>query len=755
MVADRADWLTTGRFAVLLVLLIMGCFSKVVTGAEAFVCGDAGQFAYPVAFYFRQCFWHGSVPLWNPLNNCGLPFMAQWNTLTLYPPSLFYLLLPVPWSFGIFCLGHLFLAGLGMYLLAYHWTNHRLAAGLAGVVFAFNGMTWYGLMLPHLLVALAWMPWVIWTTERAWREGGRWLFPAILCGTMQMLSGGAEAILQTWLLLAAWWLMQLFRRDISWRPSLLRAFAVVMLVAGLAAVQLLPFLELLAHSLRLQYGNIGAGGFAAMPLSGWANYLVPLFHCVRQPQGVFLQAGQPWIASYYLGTGVIALAILGIWRAPGARTGLLAGLIACSLILALGSRGGMYDWFVQLVPIVGFMRFPVKFVILATFCLPLLAAMGLRWLLTVPEENWRRESKNLMRVAGLLLIATALIAGWAWAAPVVGENPADTARNAAGRALFLILVLVAAVWLRRPGQWYRLGQAGFIALLWFDVFTHAPNLSPTVSAAALEPGVVRQFFHWTDQLQLGQSRALETRAARRHLEWSGSQNLALDTSGRRMALAMNFNLLDGVPKFDGFFATPLSDFYKLYLDWFFATNEASGLKDFLGISHVSNGTNIFTWDSRNSFLPMITAGQKPVFATDAEARRRVLADDFEPLRIVYLPFSAQPDVRVNEAPDARILSARVSADRVNAEVQASAPFLVVIAQSFYPEWRAFVDGHPATIWRANGAFQAVQVAGGKHALTLVYKDRAFLGGAMVSLLSGVLLLGVWLKFRGRWSSTPG
>jgi hypothetical protein len=53
------------------------------------------------------------------LNDCGLPFLAQWNTMTLYPLSLFYLLLPLSWSLGVFCLGHLFLGGMGMYFLSH------------------------------------------------------------------------------------------------------------------------------------------------------------------------------------------------------------------------------------------------------------------------------------------------------------------------------------------------------------------------------------------------------------------------------------------------------------------------------------------------------------------------------------------------------------------------------------------------------------------------------------------------------------
>src|SRR5271169_5196412 len=140
---SAGEWLNPTRFAILLALAIGATFWSVVVGLQAFAYGDAGQFAYPVAFYHRESFWRGEIPFWNPLNSCGIPFMAQWNTMTLYPLSLFYLLLPVPWSFDVFCLGHLFLAGMGIYCLAFRWTGSRPAACLAGLAFAFNGLTWY------------------------------------------------------------------------------------------------------------------------------------------------------------------------------------------------------------------------------------------------------------------------------------------------------------------------------------------------------------------------------------------------------------------------------------------------------------------------------------------------------------------------------------------------------------------------------------------------------------------------------------
>src|SRR4051794_23513359 len=81
------SWLTTGQFAVFLGLLIVVTFPGVIFGSTTFIVRDFGLFSYPVAHFQRESFWRGELPFWNPLNECGVPFLAQWNTLPLYPFS--------------------------------------------------------------------------------------------------------------------------------------------------------------------------------------------------------------------------------------------------------------------------------------------------------------------------------------------------------------------------------------------------------------------------------------------------------------------------------------------------------------------------------------------------------------------------------------------------------------------------------------------------------------------------------------------
>src|SRR5438093_5885869 len=128
------------HFAIGLALLVTVAFLGVVFGWRSFFTRDFANFGYPLAYHVQQSFRAGEVPLWNPYNFAGLPFLAQWNTLALYPLSLIYILLPLPWSLNLFNLLHLYLGGLGMFCLVRRWLNDGCAASVAGVGYAFGGV---------------------------------------------------------------------------------------------------------------------------------------------------------------------------------------------------------------------------------------------------------------------------------------------------------------------------------------------------------------------------------------------------------------------------------------------------------------------------------------------------------------------------------------------------------------------------------------------------------------------------------------
>jgi uncharacterized membrane protein YfhO len=136
----------------------------------------------------------------------------------------------------------------------------------------------------------------------------------------------------------------------------------------------------------------------------------------------------------------------------------------------------------------------------------------------------------------------------------------------------------------------------------------------------------------------------------------------------------------------------------------------------------------------------VTTGQEAVFANDADIFRAMARNTFDPRKTVYLPVESQKTM--NSPIASTILRTNVSAHKIEADVRTSTGAMVVIAQTFYHNWRAFVDGKPVQLWRANYGFQAVEVPPGEHRVEVVYKDYFFGTGAIISLVS-LAAIAVW------------
>jgi uncharacterized membrane protein YfhO len=112
--------------------------------------------------------------------------------------------------------------------------------------------------------------------------------------------------------------------------------------------------------------------------------------------------------------------------------------------------------------------------------------------------------------------------------------------------------------------------------------------------------------------------------------------------------------------------------------------------------------------------------------------------------MVYLPQTTASQVSVSSQTRAQVTSQSWTAHRVEAEVDCAETSLIVFSQSWYPAWKATLDGQPVSILRANHAFQAIQSPAGRHVIKLVYEDRAFYLGAFISAAA---LLGCLVGWR--------
>ena len=165
---------------------------------------------------------------------------------------------------------------------------------------------------------------------------------------------------------------------------------------------------------------------------------------------------------------------------------------------------------------------------------------------------------------------------------------------------------------------------------------------------------------------------------------------------------------------------------------------APGLAQFLGVSQIASPTNLFTWDAQSNYLPWATIGQKPIFLSDEAALGRLSNTSFSPQKDVLLALEAQGQVQAG-ADSGRAnhhFKPLWSVRNAFSQTSAQAHTMLVVAQTDYPGWRASVDGAPVTLWRANYAFQAVEIPrSGRHEVRLVYTDRMFQAGGGISILA--------------------
>lgn len=73
------------------------------------------------------------------------------------------------------------------------------------------------------------------------------------------------------------------------------------------------------------------------------------------------------------------------------------------------------------------------------------------------------------------------------------------------------------------------------------------------------------------------------------------------------------------------------------------------------------------------------------------------------------------------------------------EIQVAAssgePGLLVLSETYHPAWKAYVDGEPAPVYRADYTLRAVPIPAGEHTVELRYESRALTAGLLISLLT--------------------
>ena len=146
----------------------------------------------------------------------------------------------------------------------------------------------------------------------------------------------------------------------------------------------------------------------------------------------------------------------------------------------------------------------------------------------------------------------------------------------------------------------------------------------------------------------------------------------------------------------------------------------------------------YGWEPRASAVPAWS-----VAGSTADAFQRISRPGFDAARTAVL--ERDPGgTQVKGAVPGEASYTETDPEHVTVQVNATAPSIVVVRNSYDERWSATVDGRAADVLPVDGFLQGVPVSAGRHQVELTYRDPAIGRGLAVSALVWSLLLAALL-----------
>ncbi len=206
---------------------------------------------YPWRVFAARELRAGRLALWNPHQFCGYPLVGNGQSALFYPPNWLLALVDVRWGIGLLAALHSSLAAALTWLFARRVGIGPLAAAFAGIAFAWGGFMVGWAELPTLVNVATWLPGVLLGIALIF-ERSRWGVP-VLGGSLALtlLAGHFQIAIYVWLAAVAYAGLRALWEAVNhrtWHPlSLATGFALALLIG---APQVLPSLELVGDSPR-------------------------------------------------------------------------------------------------------------------------------------------------------------------------------------------------------------------------------------------------------------------------------------------------------------------------------------------------------------------------------------------------------------------------------------------------------------------------------------------------------------------------
>ncbi|MYD08488.1 MAG: YfhO family protein [Chloroflexi bacterium] len=735
---QNSDARAVAALIVLWLLFFWRLFTPIASDQASLAKGDfSGQFVAFGAYQFERMS-HGEIPLWNPYNNGGLPFIADTQAAAFYPPRWLTIGLSAlggGWSYNSLQLEmtlHVLLYSLLMYLFVRRLTlrdpRSPLAAFCAAIIIGYGGYTTgYPPLQLAVLEAAIWLPLALLGVLEATRRGRMAPTFIALAGFglgMSWLAGHPQTSWFSTYLIAAWLAYRAYVERVGWRVFLGGLALLAVIAFGVTAVTLLPGLEYLLLTAREELGFAAKGN--GFPIRDIAQFVFP-------------GAVSQW-SPLFVGLPALFFAAVAVFRNQGdSRFWLLAAFIG--LLHSLGENSAFYSLTYNFVPGLRFFRGQERAAFVVANSLAILAGLGIATATTWPNHYYRKRALRLWTAFTGLIAAIAILALFLWTA-----DPDAWGEFFSIAALSALISLASLLLLRplmaEPGR--LVWQLALIALIAFELFS--VNMD--------HPAVYDSVPH---ERQLSMARP---RLAQRVLDDGGDQPYRVDGFiGLEANHASIYGLMDMRGISPLFLKGPYHIIHRNYVDnplaWeLFAVKYVFSHKERLSVptrvidvdAQQDGAVYLHRLDNPRPFARLYYAAD----VVDSDQWARELMDDPRYDEREKLVIHQPPNLPLSGSASggsARVLS--FAPEEIVLEVDTAANALLSLSLPDHPGWTANIAGEPVRVLRAYAGLSAIEIPAGNHLVTLRFSPASYRIGALISAVSWVGLALVALRFLRR------
>ncbi len=717
---------------------------------------------------------YGEIPQWNPYIFGGMPFSAViGHGDVFYPTAWFRWFVEVDFgmSFGFFF--HIALAGLSLYALARGFGLSWTAAVVGGVAYQLSGNVASMLNNGHdgKLFVAALAPFAFLALLRAIRHGkwGHYGLFALVVGLIIL----TPHVQMAYYVLVACGLFTLWLAflDPERRPdqnpwlTLAMAFGAVVLGVGISAIQIYPIMSHVKYTPRAVAGPSTGWEYAtsyAFPPRELMTLILPQFN--GMDRGYI--GGNP-VKSHteYLGAITLTLAILGMGVARQRRIllpfAVIGGLFA---LVSFGGHTPFYRLWYSVMPMMDKVRAAGMAFALVGLCLALLAGMGV-------DRVLRREVKGttlytilgvfagiaVLGVAGILQPISAALAHPA-RGPAIVLNAPELQMGSMRLLIFVALGGAALVMILRGRLHGVLAAAALTLVVGLDSWSILKHFAPWIPPA----DVTYADDQITARIKQDATMPFRTYQPTGETEfgrwgvYQGSELMA-----RHVPTLFGYHGMESV-YFDSLFGTKnvwtqqvnprLWDLYAV--DWFLLNQDLQdsipGFDRVAGpvpTPHSRSGQAVLF--ERRGRAPWVRVVPRGVKVPHEQLVSTLVDADFPADEFVLFADTAVVAGTTDnfERPGPATIHAhltdwRPGAMTVQLDGQDSVTNWLLVAENWYPDWHATVDGQPAPAVRANHAMLGVAIPPGAKEISLVFDVKEYRQGKIVTFLCAAIALAI-------------